>query len=468
MDGKNRLTCMIFGRKIPCGNRNFHRGFCFMNTSDSNFFGTEKVSRILLKIAPPVMLAQLIQALYNIVDSLFVGKYSESGLTALSIIYPLQLLMIAIAVGTGVGINTAMAHYLGVHDEKKANEYGGIGTPLTLVLWVLFALICFLFMPAYARMSTDSPEVIKDVIVYGRIVCVFSIGLFTESIWTKILQANGDMRTPMIAQIVGALVNIALDPLFIFGMFGLPKLGIAGAAIATVVGQIVAALIVMRKGFCKSPQLSVYPKGICFIYKLGIPNSLMQSAYTFYILGLNLILATFSDQAVTALGLYYKWQSFFFIPLGALQTCIVPVISYNYASGRIDRCKKTLSTSLVGGMGLMFIGTLVFNLIPGQMLRVFTSDPQVIAIGTVGFHFVGISFIPMVTSLIFPVFFQAVGAAVKSSLLTVVRTMILFVPLGYLFSRLGLNYFWFTFPVTEVLTTLVGVFFYRRFMAQQK
>lgn len=467
MDGKNRLTCMIFGRKIPCGNTNFHRGL-FYGNHKQQLFRNEKISRILLKIAPPVMLAQLIQALYNIVDSLFVGKYSESGLTALSIIYPLQLLMIAIAVGTGVGINTAMAHYLGVYDEKKANEYGGIGTPLTLVLWVLFALICFLFMPAYARMSTDSAEVIKDVIVYGRIVCVFSIGLFTESIWTKILQANGDMKTPMIAQIVGALVNIALDPLFIFGLFGLPKLGIAGAAIATVVGQIVAALIVMKKGFRKSPPLSVYLRDICFIYKLGIPNIFMQSAYTFYILGLNLILATFSDQAVTALGLYYKWQSFFFIPLGALQTCIVPVISYNYASGQMDRCKKTLSTSLVGGMGLMFIGTLVFNLIPGQMLRVFTSDPQVIAIGTVGFHFVGISFIPMVTSLIFPVFFQAVGAAVKSSLLTVVRTMILFVPLGYLFSRLGLNYFWFTFPVTEVLTTLVGVFFYRRFMAQQK
>ena len=464
---KNTLTCMIFGRKIPCGIRSF-TGDYFMETINSNYFGTEKISRILLKIAPPVMLAQLIQALYNIVDSLFVGKYSESGLTALSIIYPLQLLMIAIAVGTGVGINTAMAHYLGVHDEKKANEYGGIGTPLTLVLWVLFAAVCFVFMPAYARMSTDSAEVIKDVIVYGRIVCVFSIGLFTESIWTKILQANGDMKTPMIEQIAGALVNIALDPLFIFGLFGLPKLGIAGAAIATVVGQIVAALIVMKKGFRKSPPLSVYPRDICFIYKLGIPNILMQSAYTFYILGLNLILATFSDQAVTALGLYYKWQSFFFIPLGALQTCIVPVISYNYASGRIDRCKKTLSTSLVGGMGLMFIGTLVFNLIPGQMLRVFTSDPQVITIGMVGFHFVGISFIPMVTSLIFPVFFQAVGAAVKSSLLTVVRTVVLFVPLGYLFSRLGLNDFWFTFPVTEVITTLVGVFFYRRFMAQQK
>ena len=434
----------------------------------TDIFGTEKISKILLRLAPPVMLAQLIQALYNIVDSLFVGRYSDSGLTALSIIYPLQLLMIAFAVGTGVGINTVMAAKLGTGNRKEADEYAGVGTPLAVVLWGLFAAVCYLIMPFYARMSTSSEAVIKDVIIYGRLVCVFSFGLFLESIWTKILQSNGDMKTPMFAQILGAVTNIILDPLLIFGMLGLPEMGIAGAAVATVAGQIVAAIVVMRKGFRRSPGVNVYPHHIAEIFRLGIPNILMQSAYTFYILGLNLILATFSDQAVTALGLYYKWQSFFFIPLGALQTCIVPVISYNYASGRIDRCKKTLSTSLVGGMGLMFIGTLVFNLIPGQMLRVFTSDPQVIAIGMVGFHFVGISFIPMVTSLIFPVFFQAVGAAVKSSLLTVVRTVVLFVPLGYLFSRLGLNDFWFTFPVTEVITTLVGVFFYRRFMAQQK
>ena len=437
-----------------------------METSD--FYGTEKVSRILLKIAPPVMLAQLIQALYNIVDSFFVGKYSETGLTALSIIYPVQLLMIALGVGTGVGINTDMAYYLGIGKKKKAEEVAGTGTPLGLILWIIFAAVCYVTLPAYAGMSTDSPEVIRDVVAYGRIVCLFSIGLFTEGIWSKILQAEGDMRTPMIAQIAGAVVNIILDPLLIFGMLGMPEMGISGAAVATVSGQIVAALIVMKKAWYRPPRRSCYSGYIKRIYQLGIPNIIMQSAYTLYILGLNLILAGFSDQAVTALGLYYKWQTFFFIPLGALQTCIVPVISYNYASGRMDRCKKTLSTSLVGGMGLMFIGTLVFNLIPGQMLRVFTSDPQVIAIGTVGFHFVGISFIPMVTSLIFPVFFQAVGAAVKSSLLTVVRTVVLFVPLGYLFSRLGLNDFWFTFPVTEVITTLVGGFFYRRFMAQQK
>ncbi len=432
---------------------------------NTEFFGTEKVSKILLKLAPPVMLAQLIQALYNIVDSLFVGKYSESGLTALSIIYPIQLLMIALAVGTGVGINTIMAAKLGMGKSKEADEYAGVGTPLAIAIWVLFAVVGWLIMPAYARMSTESANVINDVVIYGRIVCVFSIGLFLESIWTKVLQANGDMKTPMLAQIFGAITNIILDPILIFGMFGLPELGISGAAIATVAGQIVAALIVLRKGFRKSPKKEVYPYHVIKIFRLGIPNILMQSAYTFYIMGLNLILATFSDQAVTALGLYYKWQTFFFIPLGAMQTCIVPVISFNYAARKIDRCKKILTTAIEFGLVLMSVGTICFNLIPTQMLQVFTSDRLVIEIGNFGFHIIGISFIPMVTSLIFPVFFQAVGSSLKSSFLTVVRTLILFVPLGFLFSRWGLNWFWMTFPVTEIITSAVGLLFYRQFIA---
>lgn len=299
---------------------------------------------------------------------------------------------------------------------------------------------------------------------YTDVLCVFSFGLFLESIWTKVLQSCGDMKTPMTAQIIGAITNIVLDPLLIFGMFGFPKMGIAGAAVATVSGQIMAALIVMKKGFRKSPHRQVYPHHIAKIFQLGIPNILMQSAYTFYILGLNLILATFSDQAVTALGLYYKWQTFFFIPLGAMQTCIVPVISYNYAARNIERCKKTLSASIVFGMSLMALGTLCFVCIPSQMLRVFTSDELVITIGRVGFRFVGISFLPMVTSLIFPVFFQAVGSSLKSSLLTVIRTVVLFVPLAYLFSRFGLNWFWLTYPVTEVITSLTGAYFYRQFL----
>ncbi len=430
----------------------------------NELFGTEKISKVLLKLAPPVMLAQLIQAMYNIIDSLFVGHYSDTGLTALSIIYPIQLLMIALAVGTGVGINTVMAARLGEGRSKEADEYAGVGTPLAVAMWVIFAAVCYAFMPAYAEMSTNSPEVAQDVIVYGRIVCVFSFGLFLESIWTKVIQANGNMKTPMLAQIIGAVVNIILDPLLIFGLLGLPEMGIAGAAVATVSGQIAAALIVMKKGFRRSPERRKYPACIKTIYRLGIPNILMQSAYTLYIFGLNMILVTFSDQAVTALGLYYKWQSIFFIPLGAMQTCIVPVISYNYAAHNIDRCRKTLSASVIFGMALMFVGTLCFEIIPEQMLRVFSSDEAVIAIGTVGFRFIGISFIPLVTSLIYPVFFQAVGSSLKSSLLTVIRTVVLFVPLGYLFSRFGLDYFWLTYPVTEVITTAVGVIFYVKFL----
>ena len=433
----------------------------------TDLFGTEKISKILLRLAPPVMLAQLIQALYNIVDSFFVGRYSASGLTALSIIYPVQLLMIAFAVGTGVGINTVMAAKVGVGKKQKADEYAGVGVPLAIIMWALFAGICYAMMPFYARMSINSAAVIQDVITYGRIVCVFSFGLFLESIWTKVLQANGEMKTPMLAQIIGAITNIILDPLLIFGMLGLPEMGIGGAAVATVAGQIMAALVVMKKGYRKSPELRLYPRHIADIFRLGVPNILMQSAYTFYILGLNLILSGFCDEAVTALGLYYKWQTFFFIPLGAMQTCIVPIISYNYAAKNLERCKKTLSTAILFGLLLMAVGTACFLLIPTQMLGVFTKDPLVIEIGRGGFRLIGISFLPMVTSLIFPVFFQAVGVGLKSSALTVIRTVVLFVPLGYLFSQLGLDWFWLTFVVTEVLTSIVGMLFYRQFLRKE-
>ena len=432
----------------------------------TELFGAEKISKIMLRLAPPVMLAQLIQALYNIVDSLFIGRYSISGLTALSIIYPIQLLMIALAVGTGVGVNTAMASKLGEGKRKDADEFAGVGTPLAIALWLLFAAGCWLIMPAYARMSTESEAVVQDVIHYGRIVCVFSVGLFLESIWTKVLQANGDMKTPMLAQIMGAVTNIVLDPLLIFGLLGLPEMGISGAAIATVAGQMVAAAVVAKKGFRSAPKRALFPAHIARIYRLGVPNILMQSAYTFYIFGLNLILSEFSDQAVTALGLYYKWQTFFFIPLGAMQTCIVPIISFNYAAGSLKRCRETLSDAIRFGLILMAAGTLCFVSIPAPMLRVFTSDARVIEIGQVGFRFIGISFLPMVTSLIFPVFFQAVGASMKSSLLTIVRTVVLFVPLGFVFSRLGLNWFWLTFPATELVTSCIGVILYLRFLAQ--
>lgn len=429
----------------------------------SDYFGTERISKILLKMAPPVMLAQLIQALYNIIDSIFVGKYSDTGLTALSIVFPLQLLMIALAVGTGVGINTAMAAKLGVGQEKKADEYAGVGTPLALVLWLIFAAACYFIMPFYAGLQTSSPDVISDVISYGRIVCVLSIGLFLESIWTKVLQARGDMRTPMIAQIAGAVTNIILDPILIFGMLGLPEMGITGAALATVIGQAVSAAVVMKKGFYRSPGLNKYPHYVAKIFRLGVPNILMQSAYTLYIFGLNMILATFSDAAVTVLGLYYKWQTFFFIPISAAQTCIVPVISFNFAAKNIDRCRKTLNTAIIFSVVLMAFGTLCFEVIPEPMLRLFSSDERVIKDGIPAFRIIGTSFVSLALSLTYPVLFQAVGKTVTSSMLTVIRTVFLFVPLAYLFSRLGLVYFWLTYPATDTTVAIIGLILSLRF-----
>ena len=423
---------------------------------ENNYFGNEKISKILFKLAPPVMLAQLIQALYNIVDSLFIGKYSDTGLTALSVVYPLQLLTIALAVGTGVGINTAMSLKSGLGDEKKADEFAGMAMPLALILWAIFAVAAYFLMPLYARMQTSTDAVIKDSIAYGRIVCVFGFGLFLESSWTKVLQARGDMKTPMIAQIIGAAINIILDPILIFGKFGLPEMGIKGAAIATVVGQIAAAFVVMKGGFYRSPEVKKYPSYVGTVFHLGVPNMLMQAAYTLYIFGLNVILATFSDAAVTVLGLYYKWQTFFFIPIGAMQTCVVPVIGFNYAAKKIDRCKSTLYTAIAFCAALMIVGTLCFEIIPGPMLRVFSSDNQVIKYGITAFRIIGISFVPLAFSLTYPVLFQAVGKSFLSSMLTVVRTVFLFVPLAYAFSRFGLSYFWLTYPVTDTTVGLLG------------
>lgn len=427
-------------------------------------FGKEKVHKILFKLAPPVMLAQLIQALYNIVDSLFIGKFDSKGLTALSIIFPLQLLMIAIAVGTGVGLNALISHYLGLKKKDIADKISNTSSIIALYSWVIFALITFFILPFYVRLQTSDSTIIDYSIIYGRIVCVLSIGLFLESMWAKVLQARGKMKLPMIDQIIGAIVNIILDPILIFQC----NLGIMGAAIATVIAQAISALVLIKVGLKKSPNIEIYKTYLPRVYKLGLPNILMQSAYTFYIFGLNIILSGFSDAAVTTLGLYYKWQTFFFIPLGSLQTCIVPIISYNYADKAIDRCKKTLNLALLIGVVLMFIGTLCFELIPKQMVMVFTKESEVIDISNYAFRFIGISFIPMVTSLIYPVFFESIGYVVRSSILTIVRTVICFVPLGYLFSRINLFWFWLVYPTTEIITSIIGFIFYIQFMKKEK
>ena len=430
-----------------------------MSTARTELFDSENIWKILLQIAPPVMLAQLIQSMYNIVDSYFVGRYSGEGLTALSVIYPIQLIVPAVAVGTGVGVNTLMSRFYGFGRSKKADKAAGTGTALAALSWLIFAVISTLIMRPFAMMSSESPVVVEYTIVYGNIVCIGSLGVFLESTWSKVHEAGGNMRLPMIAQISGAAANIVLDPILIFGLGPVPKMGVAGAAIATVAGQFLAAAIT-SSGFRKPPRMKEMAPYVRRIYQLGYPSILMQMLYTVYIMALNMILAGFSDEAVTVLGLYYKVQSFFFIPLAGLQTCIVPLLSYTYAKNFYQRCRRIIQNCIVLAMSLMVVGVACFELIPEPLLRIFSSDAEVLRIGVHAFRIIGLSFFPAVLSLIFPVFFQAIGAALPSVILSLTRQLFCLIPLFWMFSKIGLGYTWIAFPAAEIITGGLGLFFY--------
>ena len=430
----------------------------------NSFFGTEKVLKLLLRLAPPVMLAQLIQALYNIVDSYFIGQYSKDGLAALSVIFPIQLLISALAIGTGVGVNTLMSKFYGLSKEKEAKATAGVGFFLSVVSWAIFATISCGVMGIYTKLSLSTPQAQDYACTYGRIVCGFSFGIFLESNWSKILQSKGDMKTPMIAQVVGAITNIVFDYLLIFGIGIFPEFGVAGAAIATVMGQILAAVIVSFKGYHKIPSFHKLHNYIKPIYQAGIPNIVMNALCTIYIVALNLILVSFSDDAVTVLGLYYKLQMFCLIPVMGLTTCIVPILSYNYASGQIERCKQIVWESIAISAACMAVGTLAFEIFPTQLLSIFAkNEKNILEIGTVALRIIGISFIPISISLVIPTYFQAIGKGKQSIFLTVLRQLVLLIPLAWIFSFIGLNYVWLAFPITEVVTAIAAYALYRKF-----
>lgn len=429
------------------------------NSSQGQLFESGSVWSVLLKIAPPVMLALLIQAMYNTVDSFFVGRYSQEGLTALSVIYPVQLIVTAIAVGTGVGVNTIMSRRYAHNEKDMADKAAGTGMTLAILSWAIFATASAIFMEPYVRTSAGSPLAVEHGVIYGKIVCIGSLGVFLESCWTKVHQAGGNMRLPMLAQIAGAVTNIIFDPLLIFGIGPFPEMGVAGAAWATVGGQFVAAAIT-AKGFRRPPRLAEMWRYIRDIYLMGYPSILMQMLYTVYIIVLNVILAGFSDQAVTILGLYYKVQSFFFIPLTGLQTCIVPLLSYSYAKKSFDRCKKVMNCSIVISAAFMLVGVACFELIPKTVLGLFSNDPIVLSEGSSAFRIIGTSFLPATLSLMTPVFFQAIGAGGRSTLLSVTRQLFCLIPIFYLMSRIGLRYTWLAFPLAELITGSLGVILY--------
>lgn len=436
--------------------------------NDNSFFGTEKIGKILLKIAPPVMLAQLIQAIYNIVDSFFLGRYSDAALTALTVIYPMQIIIIALAVGTGVGLNIYMTRKDALGESTKADEAAGAASVLALLSWVLFAIISVSVMNVYVRASAKEAETIKQSLIYGNIVCIGSIGTFLEGIWSKVHQARGNMKIPMVAQIAGALANVVLDPILIFGIGPVPEMGVAGAAYATVAGQCLSALVTVFGGYKKPPKPSKLWHYIKRIYVYGYSSIAMEMLFTVYIFILNTILATFSDSAVTVLGLYYKTQNFIFIPLVGLQTCIVPVISYNYAQKNYDRCKKIMNTSLFISVVFMAFGIILFVFMPEAVMRVFSRSDEVIEIGKVAFPIIGLSFVSAVFSLMLPVFFQAIGRGGTCVLLMLTRQIFVLVPLFYMFSKIGLNYTWIAFPIAETVAGSIGLLLYKNRLAKWK
>lgn len=431
-------------------------------------FEEKNIWKVLFKVAPPVMLAQLILAMYNIVDSYFVGKYSGSGLTALSVIFPIQLIITAVAVGTGVGVNTNMSGCYAQNREERAHETAGVGSMLAFISWLVFAVISTVFMRAYVKTSAGSQEVVEYAVIYGKIVCIGSISLFMDGIWTKVHQAGGNMKRPMIAQILGALTNIVLDPVLIFGMGPVPEMGVAGAAYSTVAGQTVAAAVTFYKGFYKIPPKEKILGYVKQIYSLGFPSIFMQILYTVYIVALNIILAGFSDSAVTVLGLYYKLQSFFFIPLIGLETCIVPLISYAYAQRDYGRCKGIMTDTFIFAGSFMIVGIICFEFIPAQLIQIFSSETSVIEIGVTAFRIIGLSFIPAVFSLLTPVFFQAIGGAIPSIILSLTRQIFCLIPIFWLMSKIGLNYTWIAFPAAEIITGGVGIFLYIRQLKKWK
>ena len=421
------------------------------------------VVKLLLKLSPPVMLALLIQSIYNIVDSFFISRYSAAGLTALSIIFPIQLLMTALATGTGTGINILVSRMDGTGETKSQTDIVKSGLFSGFFNYVIFACAGLLLIRSYFAISSDQIPVQEQGIPYAQIIFAGSLGLFIESNCTKILQAKGNMLTPMIAQVTGAVINVILDPILIFGMFGMPESGVAGAALATIAGQLAAMLITLAAVFrIYRFQGKMWLQNCIRIYRAGIPSIVMQSLYTLYIIGLNLILKQFTEDAVTVLGIYYKLQTFFFIPLMGLQQVILPVISFNYGAGKSGRVKDTLKYSVLFSCGIMLLATAVFLAIPEQLLSIFSDSASIMEIGRHALRIISGSFIPAGFVMMFTVYFQGIDRGRASIFITILRQIILLVPLAWIFHYAGLHFVWLTFMVTEIISAFVCLILYRR------
>lgn len=440
-----------------------------------NIMGTMACNKLLLTIAFPMMMSMLVQALYNIVDSVFVSRVSESALTAVSLAFPIQSLMISVATGTGVGINSRLSRKLGEKRWNDVNRTAGNALFLAAVYSLLFFVLGITVCRPYYRMMTPDAEIVKYGVDYTSVILIIGFGLAFQVVSERLLQSTGKTIYSMVTQMTGAILNIILDPIMIFGLLGFPAMGTKGAALATVTGQTVAAILGMFFNLRLNKEISFkikyllpHRRTIKEIYAVGVPSIFMQSIGSVMNLGMNKILLQFSSTAAAAFGIYYKLQSFVFMPVFGMNNGVVPIIAYNYGAKKPDRIKEVFKLAIKYATCIMACGTIVFELIPGPLLNIFDASENLYAIGTVALRVIAIHFVIAGYCIICGSMMQALGHGVYSLIVSLTRQLVVLLPAAFILAKVaGLNFVWLAFPIAELASLVVSSIFIRKIMKME-
>ena len=438
-------------------------------TLRENKMGTMPENKLLLSMAVPMMISMLVQALYNIVDSIFVSRICEDALTAVSMAFPWQNIVIAIAVGFGVGINALLSRALGQKNAERVNQVAINGLLLALLSYLLVLVAGLLGIRAYMRTQTDIESIVNYGITYLNICILCSFGVFVEITFERFLQATGRTVYSMITQLTGAITNIILDPILIFGLLGFPKLGIAGAAWATVIGQCVGAVVAVTLNHFKNPEVHlrlrhIRPNGRLMgeITAISIPSIIMSCISSLTCFVMNMILIAYSSTAVAVFGVYFKLQSFVFMPVFGLNNGMVPIIAYNYGAQKPERIHKTIRLGMAYAVAIMAVGLLVFQLIPKQLLLMFDASDAMLGIGAPALRIMSLAFVFAGVGIASSSACQAFGYSVYSMLISIARQIVVLIPAAYLLSLTGvLRSIWFAFPIAEIFSLILSLFFLR-------
>ena len=436
-----------------------------------NKMGVMPCGKLLAGMAIPMMISMLVQAFYNVVDSIFVAQLSEDALNAVSLAFPLQNLMIAFGTGTAVGINALLSRSLGEKNQEMVDKAANTGIFLALCNFVVFALIGVFFSRTFFEMQAGGEQIIVDYGVdYASICLGLSIGIFSQFCFERLLQSTGRTTLAMVTQLTGALINIVMDPILIFGYFGFPRLEVAGAAIATVLGQIVAACFAIFMNLKFNRDVHIRPREIRWngaiareIYRVGFPAIVMQSIGSVMVFGMNKILFGFTKTATAVFGAYFKLQSFIFMPVFGLNNGMVPIVAYNFGAARMDRVKRTVKLAVCTAHAIMAVGLAIFQLAPEVLLSFFDASAEMDSIGSVALRIISISFLFAGFCIIAGSVCQAIGNPFYSLIVSVARQLVVLLPVAWLLAQTGrLELVWVAFPIAELMSLTLSVIFLRR------